>query len=212
VRIGFFLNGAAASGYTLARHFVAGARAVMPGVDVCQLTDLESPALEGVTVLRRPAQPSFTATLADAYAQPGEWLFADTDVVLQRSVADIVADDWWQVAVASRSGTYVDLAEETSVFMAAMPFNTGAVFSRCPAFWEECRQRILALPALHQPWYGMQLVVGAMALEGRYRVRILPNEYNYPPRTQTDDVSAKALVHYKGPRKGWLLERYGVPA
>lgn len=207
MKIGFYLNGTSEDGYRLARYFVKQARRVMPGVEICHLTDLESRAVPGVTVIRKAPQKSFTATLADAYALEGDWLFADTDAVIQQSVDDLFRDATWQIGLASRAGTFVDMTEEKSVFMQRMPFNTGIVYSRCPEFWHEVRHRILLLAPKDQQWYGMQLIVADVVDEGHYAVRILPNAFNYPPRFPTDDLSEKFVVHYKGPRKKWLLQR-----
>jgi hypothetical protein len=37
------------------------------------------------------------------------------------------------------------------------------------------------------------------------------NEFNYSPSQELEDVSGKYVVHYKGKRKKWMLEKYNNP-
>jgi hypothetical protein len=53
---------------------------------------------------------------------------------------------------------------------------------------------------------GDQEAMNATIAGADYCVRVLPNIYNYPPKSKTDDVRDKAILHFKGPRKAWALE------
>lgn len=208
MRLGFYLADTRQEPYRMAESWVKRARRAMPDTEICQLTDETSQSVIGVDrVLRQPKASSFTRTLAQAYQQPGDWLFADTDVVIQHDVREVFEDQQWQVALASRDGTFISQEEQASAFMQMMPYNTGVVFSRCPQFWDEVDDLIERLHEKHQRWYGMQLAVAELVKLNRYRVRVLEPDFNYPPKAQDEDVSMRHLVHYKGPRKRWLLDR-----
>jgi hypothetical protein len=54
-----------------------------------------------------------------------------------------------------------------------------------------------------------QRAVWDVIRQGRYLVKILLGQvYNYPPRDEKDACEGAKLVHYKGPRKAWLTNRY----
>jgi hypothetical protein len=196
------------TGYVAADFCLRSIRRAMPDVEVVQLTDETSPGVVGVDrVDRRPAAP-FAAFIAEHYAAagPGEWLFLDTDVVVQRDVRAIFAARF-DLALADRAGTYLP-GEEGSEFMTRCPYNAGVVFSRNHTVWQAVAARIAAMSPDDQAWLGVQLALGAMIRDALIFARILPAEYNYPPQSAEDDVRDKALVHYKGPwRKRALIDR-----
>lgn len=189
----------------LARILIASVRQWMPTVPIVHFTDTATRALTGVDeVRRRPAGPIALGCL-DAYAAAGEgdWLFVDTDVVIQRDVRWIF-DRSFDLAVASREGTLLE-KEVGTTFMASMPHNKGAVFSRSPAFWRAAAAHLRTLSAKRQEWMGDQVAMNAVIASGAFTIEILDPRYNWPPK-HADDVRDKAILHYKGKRKAWILD------
>jgi lipopolysaccharide biosynthesis glycosyltransferase len=153
-------------------------------------------------VIRRPHQNLALAIAEHWAALTGEWLFLDTDVIVQQDVRDMFSDLSWDIAVAARK----DETDEPSMHRPhPMPHNAGVVFSRSQAFWVEARDRVKAMPLRAQKWIGIQQAMCDLIHEGHYRVRVLPRAYNWAPRAADEDVSERIIVHYKGDKKGWML-------
>jgi len=131
-----------------------------------------------------------------------DWLFLDTDVVVQRNVSEVFDDREFDLAVATREGT-MRPHEVGSRFMARNPYNCGAIFSRSAEFWRHAYARAEQHIGRHDWGCDQEAMCQVIASE-RYRVKVLPNDYNYPPHSADEDVSAKAIVHYKGSRKKWM--------
>lgn len=209
MKIGFFHAAAVETAHVqLARILIRSARCWMPPVPIVQFTDLTTPAIADVDeVVRRPTGPIALRCLeAYASADDGEWLFVDTDVVIQRDVR-WVFQSAFDIAVASREGT-LRPKEVGTKFMAQMPYNKGAVFSRTPAFWSAAVEQLRAMSEKRQAWMGDQLAMNAVIASGRFEVQVLAPRYNWPPHHE-DDTHDKAILHFKGPRKAWMLERAG---
>lgn len=166
-------------------------RASMPGVPIVHLPTIDGPL--ALSCLRAYA------------AVEGEWLFLDTDTVVQQDVRHVFDDTSFDVAVADREGTLRSY-ELGRKFMDLMPHNKGAVFSRCSAFWRAAVERCLALKARKQEWMGDQLAMNEVILSGAFKVKVLPSSFNYAPRNRWDEWHDKAIVHFKGTdRKPWML-------
>jgi hypothetical protein len=217
VTIGFYLldTGTLDSlcGYACAKALVRSARYAMPGVDVVQFTDEESPAACGVDEVHRMPREKMARLRMRHHANvTGDWLFVDTDVIFQRDVRRVF-DKPFDLAVSDREWDHVKPA---AGFTKRMPINMGVVFSRNPSFWAECHARLKELPKDKQHWMGDQEVFCDLIDEGRYQVRHLPGAvYNFPPALdETEDTAgleaAAAIVHFKGPhRKPLMLRRIG---
>lgn len=188
----------------LAALLVASVKRAMPGMAVVHLTDEETPAVPSADrVQRLPGGPVAFGCLKAYAACEGEWLFVDTDVLVQRDVRPVFERPF-DIAVATREGTLLP-KEVGTKFMAGMPFNKGAVFSRSPLFWQEaCEHLRRNLSAKRQDWMGDQLAMCAVIARGGYRVELLSNAYNYPPKERHEDVGDKFILHFKGARKKWM--------
>lgn len=203
--VGFYHAGESPVYVQLAARLIASVRRAMPGVRLTHLTDPSSTAIAGTDAVVRLAEGPVALACLDAYAAClGDWLFVDTDVVVQRDVR-AVFDFQFDVAVADRAGTLLP-KEVGTKFMARNPYNKGAVFSRSPAFWRDAAADLRTRSATRQAWMGDQEAMNAVIAAGRYQVRVLPSAYNYPPQAQHEDVADKAILHFKGPhRKVWAL-------
>lgn len=204
--VGFFHVGRSEVHERLAARLIWSVRAAMPGVRIAHLTDLDTPAMAGADALVRLELTSGKIALqcVEAYAAVhGDWLFVDTDVRIQRDVRCIF-DRQFDIAVSDRAGTLLD-KELGTKFMAQMPYNKGAVFSRSPTFWSEAVDTLRSMSEKRQNWMGDQDAMNRVIRTCRYRVEVLPNEFNYPPKSKDENLSAKAIIHFKGPRKAWAL-------
>ncbi len=156
-----------------------------------------------------PGPVALNSLEAYAISGSGDWLFVDTDVEFRSDVRHVFEDPDtdFDIAVATREGTYTDQRDQRWSEKHGMPVNKGAVFSRSPAFWKACADYLRTLSEDKQAWMGDQIAVNHVIASGQFKVKVLPNSYNYPPKSKTDDVSGKHILHFKGPsRKQWALE------
>lgn len=198
------------SGYACARLLVASVRRCMPYAKLVHFTDLESPGVKGVDCVRRkPSEPMALLRMRHHAGVSGEWLFVDTDVIVQKSAVRRVFKHAFDIAITDRTWPHLRAAVG---FTERMPFNTGVMFSRCPHFWQEVYTRLRTLEPALQQWMGDQEVICDIVNEDspRYVVkRLRGHKYNFPP--QVDVVDDKALeseafiVHYKGPKRKPLM-------
>lgn len=181
-------------------------RTALSGVPVVHFTDLTTAPIKGVdVVLRRNVLPTATARV-DAYASvSGEWLFIDSDVIVQADVRHIFEQSF-DVALADRRGTERAVDAGTKCFT-SMPYNSGVIFSRSQAFWQAALVRIAELSIKRQGWMGDQQAMCDVIASGVFDVKVLPSTYNYPPHRHNENVSDKAVLHFKGrERKAWMLD------
>jgi len=159
-------------------------------------------ALPGVDdVVIRPSLPLALAFVDARASVDGDWLFLDTDVIVQEDVRHVFYGDF-DIAVATREGT-MRPHEVGSRFMARNLYNAGVVFSRSQGFWLAALQRAELMVGRHS-WGCDQEAMNQVIKSGPYYAMILENSYNYPPFTADEDVSDKLIVHYKGKRKAWM--------
>jgi hypothetical protein len=198
-------------GYLCAREMVKSAKARMPAVRIVHFTDLESPPIKGVDEVRRkPSEPMALLRMRHHAGVKGEWLFVDTDVIFQKPVHKVFREDF-DIAVTTRNWPHLKVAVG---FTERMPFNSGVMFSRCPAFWSEVYCRLRQSDRDLQEWMGDQEVICDLVTDPdtRYTFRHVKGSiYNFPPALPDDAVDSLALqadaaiVHYKGPRRKPLL-------
>ena len=80
--------------------------------------------------------------------------------------------------------------------------------SRSSAFWGCAYQRLAALPVKKHEWIGDQSAMNREVATGNWKTLILPgSQYNYFPTGGDDEVSGRAILHYKGWRKDALMLR-----
>lgn len=214
--VGFFFvdtgTSDTASGIAGAKALMASVRRLMPGVEVVQFTDETTGAVEGVDAVRRlPREPLAVLRVRHQGAVTGEWLFVDTDVVIQREVRPVF-DAPFDVAVTSRNWTHLKLIQN---FAELMPFNTGVVFSRSPKFWAAVLAKMDKYSERLQAWMGdQQAICDVIASRGRFRVVILKGtRYNFPPAIDPDAEALKAqrkasILHFKGVERKVLLDAW----
>jgi hypothetical protein len=136
VNVGFYLTGAPPAWTPL---MVQSVRDTMPHATLFQLTDETSTPADGIDgVLRLPWAPLSLHRARHFANSRNDWLFIDTDVILQRDVSDVFGWDF-DIAVADRNWTKAPNGEYRTGgqpdYVARFPYNAGVIFSRCPRFW-----------------------------------------------------------------------------
>ena len=180
---------------------LASAKEFMPDIPVYHLTDGETEALAEPIRLSEP-KPLALNRISHYSRLGGDWLFVDTDIVFNRDVRNIFDQDF-ELAFAAR--------DEVNDYCTAMPHNLGVCFSRNTHFWQDIIPAIKDLPPKLQQWEGAQLAAGWYFTRDwcPHKRLILPAEYNYCPKSETEDISSKAIVHYKGKKpKRWLQDQF----
>ncbi len=188
---------------SMGKYLLDGVRDTMQDVEVWQMGYEKSPRLDGIDGFivaddKLPMERS--RALAQASCE-GDWLLVDSDVVIQKDVRGVFNEPF-DVAFTDREGT---ITTESS-YAAVMPYNTGVVFSRSPAFWKYVDHVLQQLPARFQEWEGTQRIVAQMMKEEMpFNIGILPGKlFNYPPKSADEDLSHAFITHFKGARKQWI--------
>lgn len=175
------------------------------GHQVLQMTDGTTPKVKGANDVKRLVmdEPLMPYRLKHLALLPDfEWLLLDTDIVMQKDVSK-VWDKEFDVALTKR---FEPVPFQGYDITRIMPYNTGVMFSRSRNFWRDAYEQCLTLDPQFWEWWGDQISVFLAARDGGYKLLELDcNEYNYSPKSQDEDVSGKAIVHYKGAnRKEWM--------
>lgn len=205
MKIGFFLAlRHDPAHYLHAAALVRRCTVLMPGTEIVQFSDEQTPAVPGVTrVERKLGDLALLDLRLQHYGRLGEWLLIDTDVLVCADVRNVFDCGTFDVALCDRNWPHLPQGEK---MLQEMPFNTGVCFSRRHGFWLEVHETWKAFDRTRrESWMSEQLAVYEVVRSGRYRVKILPGMvYNYPPQSADDIPDGAALVHFKGPRKAWL--------
>lgn len=201
---------------------VASLKKAMPVTRVVQLSDVETARVPGVDdVVRRPWDHTnlMTFRLEHYAALPADarYLLLDTDMIVQADVSSVFElDPSFDVAMHKRETTIVvppawpDFPELLHQDLAKiMPFNTGVIFARNARFWQVALESLRGLEARYHRWFGDQVAVRIAVETGAFKVLELHPAFNFTPNTEGEDVSRAYVVHYKGPRKAWMIERHG---
>lgn len=197
-----------------AQIMVASVKSAMPAARIVQMTDANTKPVTGVDdVIRKRYDGRFLMPYRLLHLKdfpPADAVFLDTDVIVQKDLSAIFAEDF-DIALTRR---YKPVRDLTGYDLAAeMPYNTGVMFSRASgtSFWQKAYEHCLTLPEQDREWWGDQVSIKATADVTNLKLKEFPCDlYNYTPRKQDEDVSNKYVVHYKGPhRKEWMLQAAG---
>lgn len=190
----------------LAELMVASCKRHMPTVPVVHMRDEVTPEVPNCSSQVLPWDGKHLMTYRGDHLAAlgrGDVLSLDVDVIVQRDLRPVFHRPF-DVALTKRKGPiYGPDGVDITV---AMPYNTGVMFCQRPEFWTRVSELIHSMPDELQTWWGDQIAVKTAAPE--FRTLDLPcSIYNYTPATEDEDVSDKAVVHYKGNRKEWMLRR-----
>lgn len=172
---------------------------------IVHCTDLTTAQLPDTDeILRSPPDADLgAARLRDLMRLQGDILSLDYDVVVQQDVSTVF-ERRFDVALTRR-----EIADPTvsELIRYASPHNMGVIFTRSPEFWTEVYRRYMTHPE-HSDWLWIQTATTetAWVMRKKYRVIELPGEiYNYTPAKREESVAGRAIVHYKGRRKEWMV-------
>lgn len=193
----------------LASRMVASVRRVIPRSSIVQFTCAKTHALPFAdkVIVRAMDGLGLMESRVDHFAhfEHDEALFLDPDILVQKDVWPVF-DSAFDVALTARNAKLVCDGEDRSD---DMPYNTGVMFSRGNGFWRAALKKMRGMSLDDRNWFGDQIAVAELVKAGGFNVLELPGEvYNHTPATESEDVSDKAVVHYKGVRKKtWMLRK-----
>jgi hypothetical protein len=200
----------------LARIMVDSVREHMPGVPITQLTDMITGEVPGVDhVIRRKPEPGimyFRSCHMAEYRHTAA-IFLDHDTVVLKDLSPVF-DEPFDVALTTRKRNLFvdevpDLIDPHENAADKMPYNMGVIFSRSTKLWEDHRLLHKQTGETGRQWYGEQIALANLLAAGRYKVKVLPEDYNYSPSMPLENVENRAVLHFKGPvRKQWMVQRY----
>lgn len=181
-------------------------RQTMPNIDVLHLTDEDTPQIPGTSTVRLPnTYDNLTIFRMYHLSQLSEdALCLDTDVVVCRSVK-LIFDLEFDVGLTYRTEKVVD--PNGVDITKLMPYNTGVLFCRNPAFWKASFELGRDKGA---GWYTDQLAVAAVARSNHFNIlKLHCDNFNYKPKSADDDLSCRYIVHYKGGARKHLDQLIG---
>lgn len=194
----------------------------MPNARLIQMSDRKTPIIDGADEIWRDDY-TYNQFLAQPYGMilpNGLMVFRmrmlsklddkptvilDTDTVVQHDLSSAF-DDPFDIGLTERTEVIKDQNGHNMV--ETMPFNTGVMFSRSARFWRDCLDYVRTLTKDEKDWTGDQLAVAHISKNYRLK-RFTVDPWNYSPSTKEEDISGKKVVHYKGRRKTWMIEKHG---
>jgi hypothetical protein len=185
-----------------AEKMVASVKRHMPFVEVVQWTDEDTPEVQGADQVIRHEWNGEKITVFKMQcmaANQGDTLILDTDIIVQADISGVFNLPF-DVALTWRDGPIFD--EDHQDITKIMPINTGVMFCRTPEFWVDC---LRWCDDKHIGWYSDQVAVAAVHKRWN-TLRLHTDNFNYTPLKKYEDVSKRLIVHYKGQRKGWMLD------
>lgn len=171
-------------------------------VEVIHITNKLFPALKGAdTVMRCVDRGNFMYRWSAGRDEiQGDVLYIDADTVFHASVIDVFSADF-DIALPH-------IADKT------VRYDGGVAFSRSPSFWAALRSQP-AYTCDHDltPMSEIVETLNRTAAKFKGLLLELPGAvYSYVPKSAKDAGRDAAIVHYRGPRKPWMRERYGTVA
>ena len=190
---------------TYANIMVEHVQKAMPGIKICQLTDMDTPEVAGTIALRaRNEFDSITVfKMWHLSRLDGDVLFLDTDVVVNKDMSHVFMLDF-DVALTWRSEQIVDPVGTNVTEM--MPYNTGVMFQHSGYFWGEAARWAKDKDI---GWYADQIAAAALAPHFNV-LKLHCDNFNYTPKKADEDLSNRYAVHYKGKSRRLMNERFGL--
>jgi hypothetical protein len=172
----------------------------MPNTDIIHLTDESTKCIDGTITIRRPFvhDNPMLFRMEHISAIDGDVLVLDTDVMVRKDLRPIFSLDF-DVALTWRSDKVIDTNGVNISDL--MPYNTGVVFSRSAKFWKDC---VDFATGKNFGWYADQASVAVIS-ERYNTLKLHCDNFNYTPKSASEDVSSRYVVHYKGKRKNFIL-------
>lgn len=194
----------------LAEIMVASVRKVVAEPYLIQMTDSDTPKLEGVDEISRLEMdhPNFMVyRLTHLTRFRGDMMILDTDVMVLQDPSHVFKMAF-DVALTKRDKHIISKRMGYTADDPWMPFNTGVMFSRSRDFWKDALEYCKTLEDRHQKWFGDQISVAEIVYRRKYDVAVLPcDDWNYSPASSDEPLDGRKIVHFKGEsRKQWMID------
>lgn len=175
--------------------------AIRLGYDLLQMTDEDSPVIEGVgRIVRLPwnKRQIMLYRMRHLALTSEPMLVVDTDILFVKDVSDVWEQDF-DAILTKREGPIWDKNGQDVAKI--YPYNCGVMFCRNPAFWRRAYEICQVLPDELKDWYGDQEAIKWAMRD--FNVLELPcREWNYTPPSP-DKLGDARILHLKGGRK-WM--------
>jgi hypothetical protein len=173
------------------------------GYELLQMTDEETPAVEGVNfVFRLPwNKRGLMLYRMQHLAAIREPIFVvDTDILFVKDVSDLWEREF-DAALCKRTNAILD---RNGVDIAKLyPYNAGVMACREPRFWDRAYEVCKILPQGLKEWYGDQESI-KWASRDFSTLELDCDEWNYSPNNPSDIPATARILHCKGGRKAWM--------
>lgn len=189
----------------LAQAMLGSVRRSIPGAYCVQLTDHKTPLVEGADgAIRLDHNPDLIEFRCRQLRElTGEVIYLDYDCIVQKDISSVFEQPF-DIALTRRP---VDDKTASPPVRDIIPYNFGVSFQRNGKFWSLLSEEYAAL-VNKDGWMMGQYAGGLCVAKSRGTINVLdlPGEYyNYTPTRKDEDVTGRAVVHYKGKRKHWML-------
>lgn len=193
----------------LAQIMVDSVKRVIPEPWLIQMTDMDTPVIEGVDETRRlePDYPYFmNYRLRHLMRLKCEVLILDTDTVVLQNPAEVFNHDF-DVCLTRRDKQIISTKTGYTEDDPLMVYNTGVMFSRNPAFWCDALTECRKLEERHQKWFGDQIAVVNVVNQRKYDIAVIKcDKWNYTPQSEDESLAGRGIVHFQGgKKKQWML-------
>ena len=187
----------------LARRMIASVRTHMPSARVVQLTDRRTRALEEVDEVRRIDGANYAYLLYKHMATlPPPFIRLDYDMLVQGDLSHVLDDT--DIALNTHSDPIVTKSDWGKKY----PFAAcvWAAKNHGQEFAESFRG--IHIISGRDDWLGVVPSINEAIEVFPYRIKRLDGQiYNYTPKNRDDRPKEALVIHYKGRRKKFMLEK-----
>lgn len=192
-----------------------------PDVRLVQVSDLDSPRIEGVgEVVRSPPRDGnmmlFRMRCFAALPTDDPTWFMDTDMLCVRPLEPpqsntgtaVCLREFGRNSIFNHRFNAMDMSEYAGRTLGSIyPYVGCATYLHRSTFWRDCLREMEALDPKFHNWYGDQEAIRIVVESRVHRVSFLP-ESLYACLPEAAEAAARPYVfHYKGQRKPEMLRR-----
>ena len=203
-RLNFICFGDRPDDIACALRMIRSVRKAMPGMEIVQQTDHASKPVKGVDDVARLSFTEYDTFCSfrarhDCLVGDSPTIFCDVDMIFLRDVSYLFTRPF-SIAMTVR--------EDDDPLKPTQRYVGGFVLSQEKLFWRDVLNAVMLLPAPARLWYAGQDAWNRLAPNYPGMMELPAWQFNYAPKS-ADDVPASAFVlHFRGKRKAWMIERY----
>lgn len=192
-----------------AKYCLSSIRKFMPMAEVIQLTDMDTPVIDGINHLMRfESKIKYTFDTVNymgfeflSKSDINEMIFVDPDFMFNGDIEHLIKDDF-DVSVATR----MRKDRLNRRFRKHYPYNS-LVITKVSQFWKDCYKMLAGYDRVR--WFTNMRVVKNVVDSGKYKVRLLDgNIYNKIPQHEDDFDKRAKIYHFKGNKKEYMKSFY----